>query len=59
MVQAMGAKNMLLSPPKKIFGSYDVNRPAKSMLKPMAIGINHRMVVIAVRRTGRRLVFSP
>ena len=55
----MGAKNILLSPPKKIFGAYDVNRPAKSMLKPIAIGINPRMVVIAVNKTGRSLVLPP
>ena len=55
----MGAKNMLLSPPKKMFGAYDVNRPAKSMLNPIAMGINPRMVVIAVRRTGRNLVLPP
>ena len=59
MVHAIGANNILLSPPKKILGSYEANSPAKSILNPIARGIKPNIVVMAVRRTGRSLVLPP
>ena len=59
MAKLMGLKKITLSPPKKILGSHSFTKEKKSIFKPEANGNNPRIVVMAVKSTGRRRVFHP
>ena len=50
---------MTLSPPKNIWGSQSLTRLKKFIFNPDAKGNSPKIVVIAVNRTGRNLVFPP
>ena len=55
-VHDIGPQKTTLSPPKKICGSFSVNRVKKLMFIPVANGISPSTVVIAVKSTGRKRV---
>ena len=59
MAKLIGPKNITLSPPKNNWASRRVNKVIKLMLRPVAKGIRPRIVVMAVKSTGRNLLFPP
>ena len=58
-VFANGPQNDTLSPPMYTCGSQSENSAKKSIFKPIANGINPKIVVIAVKITGRNLAVPP
>ena len=58
-VLASGPQKITLSPPINTLGSHSENKEKKSMLRPIDKGINPKMVVMAVRITGRNLAVPP
>ncbi len=48
-----------MSPPTKNLGFHSETRVKKLMFKPVAKGINPKMVVIAVSKTGLNLAAPP
>ena len=58
-VQHNGPQNTTVSPPTKKFGFHSDISVKKFIFKPVARGINPKIVVIAVSRTGLYLAAPP
>ena len=58
-VQHNGPQNTTVSPPTKKFGFHSETRVKKLIFKPVAKGINPKIVVIAVSKTGLNLAAPP